>query len=101
MNETIVFEEVTGIIVEFRRGVWWPVLSERLNIWRTCYNLFLKHSYPAKLAATFFLDLLSKLEHELFVREQAMLLCYANELLKQCSLDSSEKSKHQISMQSN
>ncbi len=100
MNETIVFEEVTGLIVEFRAGVWWGVLSERLDMWKKCYDLFLQHSYPFLLTSTFFLDLCSKLEGDLFAKEQALLLCFANELLKQCSSKTKTESNSAIRDQS-
>ena len=100
MNETIVFEEVTGFIVEFRAGVWWGVLSERLDLWKKCYDLFLQHKYPFLLAATFFLDLCSKLENDLFVKEQTLLLCFANELLKQCSSKTKAEANNAIRVQS-
>ena len=57
MNESIVFQEVTGYIIEFKTGVWWAVLSERLVLWKKCYDIFLQHNYPHLLAATFFVDL--------------------------------------------
>lgn len=48
-SDSILFEEVTGNIVEFRQGVWWSVPSERLVLWQQCYKLFLEHDYPPKL----------------------------------------------------
>lgn len=81
VGDTIVFEEVTGMIVEFRQGVWWNVLDERLQLWHKCYDAFLLRNYPVVGAANFFLDITSKLEPDLFAREQLMLLCIAFELL--------------------
>eukprot|EP00929_Paragymnodinium_shiwhaense_P079725 TRINITY_DN41557_c0_g2_i1.p1 TRINITY_DN41557_c0_g2~~TRINITY_DN41557_c0_g2_i1.p1 ORF type:complete len:3522 (-),score=604.34 TRINITY_DN41557_c0_g2_i1:457-9738(-) len=81
VGDTIVFEEVTGMIVEFRQGVWWNVLDERLQLWHECYCAFMRQSYPPVGAAHFFLDITSKLETDLFAREQLMLLCIAYELL--------------------
>merc|ERR1719261_1618719 len=66
VGDTIVFEEVTGMIVEFRQGVWWEVLDERLQLWHKCYDAFLRQNYPSHLAANFFLDLTSKLERDLY-----------------------------------
>lgn len=82
VGDTIVFEEVTGMIVEFRQGAWWNVLDERLQLWHECYCAFIRQSYPPVGAAIFFLDITNKLESELFAREQLMLLCIAFELLR-------------------
>jgi hypothetical protein len=45
-----------------------------------CLETFECHAYPRQLAGDFFLDLSAKLEHELFAREQAMLLSMALEV---------------------
>merc|ERR1719454_63290 len=71
------------MIVEFRQGVWWNVLDERLQLWHKCYDAFMLQSYPPIGAANFFLDITSKLEPDLFAREQLMLLCIAFQLLMQ------------------
>ncbi|CAE8723169.1 unnamed protein product [Polarella glacialis] len=81
VGDTVVFEEVTGMIVEFRQGAWWNVLAERLQLWHKCYDAFMMQSYPPAGAASFFLDISAKLEPDLFAREQLVLLCIAHELL--------------------
>lgn len=78
--DIVVFEEVTGMLVEFRQGVFWEMLDERLQLWHKCYHVFKKEEYPSGQAAHFFLDLIAKLESELVAREQVMLLSIALEL---------------------
>ncbi|CEM20910.1 unnamed protein product [Vitrella brassicaformis CCMP3155] len=85
-GDSITFEEVTCLLVEFRQGVWWEVLDERMQLWHKCYNLFLLHNYPKHLAANFFLDLTAKLEQDLYAREQALLLSVAAELCPEGSM---------------
>lgn len=93
VGDTIVFEEVTGMIVEFRQGVWWNVLAERLQLWHKCYDAFLRENYPPVGAALFFLDITSKLEPDLFAREQLMLICIAYELLTASGASASHTSR--------
>ena len=80
-GDTVVFEEVTGMIVEFRQGAWWNVLSERVQLWHKCFDAFMGQSNPPPGSANFFLDIAAKLEPDLFAREQLVLLSIARELL--------------------
>ncbi|CAE7208025.1 unnamed protein product [Symbiodinium pilosum] len=79
-GDTVVFEEVTGMIVEFRQGAWWNVLGERVQLWHKCFGAFMRQSPPMG-SANFFLDISAKLEPDLFAREQLVLLSIARELL--------------------
>ncbi|CAE7947526.1 Wwox [Symbiodinium sp. KB8] len=79
-GDTVVFEEVTGMIVEFRQGAWWNVLAERIQLWHKCFSAFMRQSPPVG-SANFFLDITAKLEPDLFAREQLVLLSIARELL--------------------
>eukprot|EP00931_Biecheleriopsis_adriatica_P046808 TRINITY_DN26928_c0_g1_i1.p1 TRINITY_DN26928_c0_g1~~TRINITY_DN26928_c0_g1_i1.p1 ORF type:complete len:3379 (-),score=748.43 TRINITY_DN26928_c0_g1_i1:238-10323(-) len=80
-GDTVVFEEVTGMIVEFKQGAWWNVLAERLQLWHKCHDAFMRQSSPPAGSANFFLDIASKLEPDLYAREQLVLLSIARELL--------------------
>ncbi|CAJ1457094.1 unnamed protein product, partial [Effrenium voratum] len=71
-GDTVVFEEVTGMIVEFRQGAWWNVLAERVQLWHKCFNAFMRQSKPPVGSANFFLDIAAKLEPDLYAREQRL-----------------------------
>lgn len=90
-GDTVVFEEVTGMIVEFRQGAWWNVLSERVQLWHKCFDAFMSQCSPPSGSANFFLDIAAKLEPDLYAREQLVLLAIARELL----LPSQDKGSHE------
>ena len=40
------------MIVDFRQGVWWDVLDERLQLWDQCYRAFQTHASPPAASAS-------------------------------------------------